>query len=243
MQNWVANTILKKKTGVETASIVAMAVPTKLPPYVDDEFSMLLTGVLSFFLLVMYVPPMYRTSFRIVAEKESKVKESMRMMGLEDTSYWLSWYTYHTLVNTVISLLTFIILFKGVTSRTSGVILFFTVWLFGQSLFGLLLITQSIFAKARVAAITTSLIYFGSAIFQQLLNDADVDFKSRSLACLSPTVAMLQTIIVLTKFESSQVGSRLDNIFAEYNNFSVGAGLLMMLVNCVWITILGLYMD
>jgi len=54
---------------------------------------------------------------------------------------------------------------------------------------------------------------------------------------------MLQTIIVLTKFESSQVGSTLDNIFAEYNNFSVGVGLLMMLLNCVWITILGLYMD
>lgn len=54
---------------------------------------------------------------------------------------------------------------------------------------------------------------------------------------------MLQTITVLTKFESSQVGSKIDNIFAEYNNFTVGHGLLMMLLNCFWITILGLYMD
>jgi len=48
---------------------------------------------------------------------------------------------------------------------------------------------------------------------------------------------------VLTKFEASQVGSNIDNLFAEYNNFSVGYGLLMMLLNCAWITILGLYMD
>ena len=43
MQNWVANTILKRKTGVATASIVAMAVPTKLPPYVEDDFNQMLT--------------------------------------------------------------------------------------------------------------------------------------------------------------------------------------------------------
>ena len=74
---------------------------------------------------------MYRTSFRIVAEKESKVKESMRMMGLEDTSYWLSWNTYHTIVNSIISIFSWIILFSYVMPKSSGWILFFTIWLFG----------------------------------------------------------------------------------------------------------------
>jgi ATP-binding cassette subfamily A (ABC1) protein 5 len=67
--------------------------------------------VLSFFLLIMYVPPVYRTSYRIVAEKENKVKESMRMMGLRDTAYWLSWFSYYTLLNTTISFFTYLILF------------------------------------------------------------------------------------------------------------------------------------
>jgi len=89
----------------------------------------------------MFVPPMYRTSFRIVAEKESKVKESMRMMGLEDASYWLSWYTYHTIVNSIICICSWTILFIYVMPKSSGWILFLVIWLFGQSLFGLLLIT------------------------------------------------------------------------------------------------------
>ena len=38
--------------------------------------------VLTFFLIIMYIPPVYRTTYRIVQEKDSKVKESMRMMGL-----------------------------------------------------------------------------------------------------------------------------------------------------------------
>jgi arabinogalactan endo-1,4-beta-galactosidase len=34
---------------------------------------------------------MYRTVYRIVFEKFSKAKESMRMMGMSDFPYWASW--------------------------------------------------------------------------------------------------------------------------------------------------------
>lgn len=165
MQNWVANTILKRKTGIPTASIVAMTVPARLPPYTEDEFGRVIEGVLTFIMIIMFVPPVYRTTYRIVSEKESKVKESMRMMGLGDFAYWASWFTYYTIVNTIISVLTWVILFTKVTPKTEGWISFFMVWLFGQSLFGILLVTQSLFSRARAAAITTTIIYFGTATF------------------------------------------------------------------------------
>ena len=165
MQNWVANTILKRSTGVSTASIVAMTVPTRLPPYIEDEFGQPIEGVLTFFLIIMYVPPVYRTTYRIVGEKENKVKESMRMMGLKDFAYWASWFTYYCMVNTVISGITWAILYMKVLPKSDGWITFLIVWLFGQSLFGLILITQSLFARARAAAITTTIIYFGTGMF------------------------------------------------------------------------------
>lgn len=186
---------------------------------------------------------MYRTAYRIVAEKESKVKESMRMMGLRDTAYWLSWLSYYTIINSLISFFTWLILFESVTSKTSGWILFLVVWLFGQSLFGLLIITQSLFTRARAAAITTSLIYFGTSIFQQLINEPESTFTARMLCSLSPTVAMLQTVAVMTTFEASQVGSNSSNIFSEHNNFTVGHGLMMMAFDFVWISTLGLYLE
>ena len=54
---------------------------------------------------------------------------------------------------------------------------------------------------------------------------------------------MLQTIEVLAKFEGSQVGSQTDNIWFEYNNFSVAHGMIMSGVDCVWLTVLGLYCE
>ena len=143
-----------------------MAVPSKLPPYTEDDFGRLITGVFSFFVIIMYVPPIYRTAYRIVQEKENKVKESMRMMGLGDFAYWASWFTYYTIVNTAISLLTWVIMCYSIMTKSDPIILFLVIWLYGQSLFGLLLITQSLFTKARAAAITSSIVYFGTSTFQ-----------------------------------------------------------------------------
>ena len=191
MQNWVANTILKRRTGVDDAAIVAMAVPSRLPPYIDDEFGQFLTGTLSFFMCIMFVPPVYRTTYRIVAEKENKVKESMRMMGLSDFPYWASWYTYYTILNTLIALLTWLVMITGIITKTESWIVFSIVWLYGQSLFGLILITQSLFMKARAAAITSSIVYFGSSMFQYFVADENAKFNDRLWACLSPPVAMI----------------------------------------------------
>jgi hypothetical protein len=55
----------------------------------------------------MYVIPVYMFVFFIVKEKEARVKESMRMMGLSDLPYWLSWYCYYTLVNTITAFLAY----------------------------------------------------------------------------------------------------------------------------------------
>ena len=66
MQNIAANTLLKRKTGVNTASIFASVNILKSDEYTDDMFAQILTGVLAFFTLIMYVVPVYRTTYRIV---------------------------------------------------------------------------------------------------------------------------------------------------------------------------------
>lgn len=243
LQNWVANTILKRNTGKDEASIVTMVVPSRLPPYVIDDFGRLITGVLAFCLFIMYIPPIFRTTYRIVAEKECKVKESMRMMGLRDMPYWLSWYTYYTIVNTIMVTICWVILYTKVLSKTDGWIIFMMIWLYGQSLFGIMLTAQAMFTRARAAAIVTSIVYLGSSAFNYFVTDEDTPYMNRMWASLSPTIGMIQTATVLGKYESSQVGSTIDNLWSPYNNFTVGDGLVMLAVDCVWLTIFGLYLE
>ena len=51
---------------------------------------------------------------------------------------------------------------------------------------------------------------------QYFVKEPDIETGDRLWACLSPTVAMIQTINVLAKFEGSQVGLTWDTIDAEY---------------------------
>ena len=109
IQNWVANSILRRSTGVNAASITSMTVPIHMLPQKLDELNMFLYQAMAFFFMVMFIPLIYRTIFRIVSEKQSRVKETMRMMGMGNFAYWASWFTDYTFKNLLISTLVFAI--------------------------------------------------------------------------------------------------------------------------------------
>jgi ATP-binding cassette, subfamily A (ABC1), member 3 len=114
-------------------------------------------------MLLIYILPMYRLLSNMVSEKESKARESMKMMGLVDFSYWLSWWTYYFIIVTIISGLCILVLSFNVIQYSNRGLIFIFFELFGLSLFGLAVFLQAFFSKARVAAITGTLIYFGTS--------------------------------------------------------------------------------
>ena len=131
MQNWVANTILKRVTGKRDAHILAMTVPTRMPDSERDDFASIIRGVLAFFVVVIYIMPLYRTVYRMVAEKQTRVRESMRMMGLDEFSYWFSWWLYYTCINTVLVTIIWAILTFYVLSLSDSLIMYAIFWLYG----------------------------------------------------------------------------------------------------------------
>ena len=54
---------------------------------------------------------------------------------------------------------------------------------------------------------------------------------------------MLFTIRALTQYEASQVGITWDNIWSEYEHFSVGHGFTMFAIDFFYLLIIGLYLD
>ena len=140
--------------------MVTTLAPMKMPQSETDWFPLIVEGVLPFLMQVMYIPLLYRCVYRIVHEKHSRAKESMRMMGMGDLSYWLSWATYFTIINTVIATLSWAVLMINAFDSNGSPYLWLYIWLYGQSLFGLLLISQSLFSNPSNAAGGTSGLYF-----------------------------------------------------------------------------------
>ena len=68
-------------------------------------------------------------------EKESGAKESMRMMGMTDAPYWLSWWAYYTCINTAIATLSWGILMINVINYSESIYLWLFIWLYGEAVF------------------------------------------------------------------------------------------------------------
>ena len=108
-----------------------MNVPMPHPPILVDSFKFMLYSLFGTGVMIMYIPLLYRTVYRIVQEKESKVRSIMLMMGMRDTPYWLSWFTYYTIINTLVATVVTLLMSNLILSHSNPFMLWLILWLFG----------------------------------------------------------------------------------------------------------------
>lgn len=92
--------------------------------------------LLPLFLLLAFIPPVYNITFKIVREKESRAKETMRIMGMTDLPYWLSWFCFYTILNTVLSTLAWLTLLPRVITYSNTGYVWLLFWIYGEAIFG-----------------------------------------------------------------------------------------------------------
>ena len=103
---------------------------------VTDPLQAGLAVLLPLFLLLAYIPPVYNMTFKIVREKESRAKETMRIMGMTDTPYLMSWFVFYTVINTVVTSLSLFMLLPAVINYSQPMYLWIFFWLYGEAVFG-----------------------------------------------------------------------------------------------------------
>lgn len=67
----------------------------------------------------------------MVSEKETRVRESMTMMGLTQAAYWISWLLYYLIFNLIISGTCTLILRYWLLKFTDWIVIFFYFSAFG----------------------------------------------------------------------------------------------------------------
>ena len=86
LQNIIANSILQNTYG--TGAYISMIyVPMKSSKYFNDDFALAAINLWNFFILLVFLAPLYRFVSNSVSEKETKIREAMKIMGLNDFPY------------------------------------------------------------------------------------------------------------------------------------------------------------
>jgi len=90
-----------------------------------------------FFLMIILLIPFYYLTSLLSAEKESKAREGMKMMGLKDNMYYLALFIFYTTVCILVSLIISIMCKLYVFKNNDFSVFFVFCLLYSMSFFGI----------------------------------------------------------------------------------------------------------
>lgn len=183
-----------------------MKVEASLPSYVvpniqakmmpKESFTQSFTGfaiTASIYMVLAFTPYIVILLINLVLEKEKKLKDLMRIMGMSDIAYWLSWCVTYGVVLLVASLILNAILVPagrlGGSNYALMVILFF---LYGLSIIMLAFFLSPFFKVAKTAGVVVSILSPVLGCIAIPLISADVaDPAKWGVSLFSPTAFAL----------------------------------------------------
>ena len=113
----------------------------------------------------------------------------MKMMGMTEFPYWLSWLTYYTIIMTLICFVCSLILL-GVYPKSNKILVYMYLWLYGMSLFSYSVFISSFFSNGKVASIAGSFLLFFSSWLMLIVQDPSGSIGLKHLFSICPTVSI-----------------------------------------------------
>jgi len=113
--------------------------------------------------------PFFYITSKISSEKESKSKEGMMMMGLNDSTYYLAWFILYFIISSITSLIVATITCVWLFRNINFIILFTFLNFYSLTLLGLSFIIVAFLPTKRSSAISAVLINFMSFFLTTIL--------------------------------------------------------------------------
>ncbi|KAL7396790.1 hypothetical protein ABVT39_011869 [Epinephelus coioides] len=161
VQDLVERAVTRILTGVQqTTGIYIQQMP--YPCYVDDVFLRVLNRSLPLFMTLAWIYSVAMIIKGVVYEKEARLKETMRIMGLGTGTLWLSWFI-SSIVPFLVSAGLLIALLKwgDILPYSDPAVVFFFLTAFATATIMQCFLISTFFSKANLAAACGGLIYFG----------------------------------------------------------------------------------
>jgi len=186
--------------------------------------------------------PVSRLIKQLVEDKESRMKETLKMMGLRDWVFVTSYALTYIVVFTVISIIQTILMSGSVMSHSDPGLILIYFWLFGMSMLSLCFLISVFFSKAKLAGIVGPIVCFAFVMprYAFLTTDEDELVSTKILTGLLSPTAFAFAMDNFMLYEGAQEGLNRSN--ASDQPVSVSAMLSMMLLDAILYGLLAWYL-
>uniref|UniRef100_A0A8C5SUK7 ATP binding cassette subfamily A member 1 n=1 Tax=Laticauda laticaudata TaxID=8630 RepID=A0A8C5SUK7_LATLA len=248
LQDVIEQAIIRTLTGSEKKTgVYVQQMP--YPCYVDDLFLRILSRSMPLFMTLAWIYSVAVIIKGIVYEKEARLKETMKIMGLKNGILWLSWFI-SSLIPILMSagLLTFILKKGNLFPYSDPSVIFLFLSLFGVVTISQCFLISTFFSRANIAAACGGIIYFILYLPYVLCEACLHHFKFGSLllSSLLSSVAFGYGCEYVSLFEEQGIGLQWDSLFetpVEKDNFSLTISVFMMVLDSLLYGIMTWYIE
>uniref|UniRef100_A0A8C5STU4 P-type phospholipid transporter n=1 Tax=Laticauda laticaudata TaxID=8630 RepID=A0A8C5STU4_LATLA len=248
LQDVIEQAIIRTLTGSEKKTgVYVQQMP--YPCYVDDLFLRILSRSMPLFMTLAWIYSVAVIIKGIVYEKEARLKETMKIMGLKNGILWLSWFI-SSLIPILMSagLLTFILKKGNLFPYSDPSVIFLFLSLFGVVTISQCFLISTFFSRANIAAACGGIIYF-ILYLPYVLCEAwqnYIGFSVRVFTSLLSSVAFGYGCEYVSLFEEQGIGLQWDSLFetpVEKDNFSLTISVFMMVLDSLLYGIMTWYIE
>ncbi|XP_048088794.1 LOW QUALITY PROTEIN: ATP-binding cassette sub-family A member 5 [Alosa alosa] len=200
-------------------------------------------ALISIYLVLAFTPFVSFLIVNVAAEKERRLKDTMTMMGLYDSAFWLSWgLLYAALVTTMSILMAVIATWTSLFYNSNFFVIFLLIFLYGISSIFFSFMLTPLFKKPKFASTVGSMltVVFGClSLFTVLMRDFPQSLVW--LLCLLSPSAFSIGIAQVVYLEAQGDGA----VFSTLANgpHALYVPLLMLSLDCILYLLLAVYLD
>uniref|UniRef100_H2LLX9 P-type phospholipid transporter n=1 Tax=Oryzias latipes TaxID=8090 RepID=H2LLX9_ORYLA len=247
-QDIIEHGIIRTHTGKEwPLGVYLQQMP--YPCYVDDLFTLTLNRCFPVFMVLAWVYSVSMVVKSIVLEKELRLKETLKTMGVTNGVIWSTWFIdSFIMMGTSTALLTAIIMGGRVLNYSNPFILFLFLLTFTTATIMQCFLLSVFFNQAKLAAACCGIIYFTlylPHVFCIAWQDR-ITKDMKILLSLLSQVAFGFGTEYLSRYEEQGMGLQWDNIQTsplEGDEFSFLTSICMMVLDTVLYSVLAWYLD
>uniref|UniRef100_A0A7N5ZQ83 ABC transporter domain-containing protein n=1 Tax=Anabas testudineus TaxID=64144 RepID=A0A7N5ZQ83_ANATE len=248
LQDIIEHAIIKTQTGKQwPLGVYLQQMP--YPCYVDDLFMLTLNRCFPIFMVLAWVYSVSMTVKSIVLEKELRLKESLKVMGVTNGVIWSTWFIdSFIMMGTSTALLTIIIMGGRVLNYSNPIILFLFLLTFTTATIMQCFLLSVFFNQANLAAACCGIVYF-TLYLPHIFCFAWQDLITKDMKIL---VSLLSQVAFgfgteyLSRYEEQGLGLQWNNIQTsplEGDEFSFLTSICMMGLDTLLYAVLAWYLD
>lgn len=203
----------------------------------------------SIYFVLAYSPFISFLSVNLVYEKEKKLKEAMRMMGMRDSAFWLAWGTVYTVMILLVTAVVVLLAFVARFFEQSNLFIFYLIlFLYGLSIVNLSFALTPFFQRSEtagglssLATILLSMLYLAVRFAQSPTGESYIPLWAQYLLCLLSPVALALAVDQTLSLDILHGGLTFETI--NQGTFPVSGKMIMLFVDIVLYGLLAFYLD